>query len=99
MVDSFNALPILCMYTTINLEQTGERERVWERKEETRLKRFITWVSVLLDSDWSIVAFSSLIFMYNDHYIVHFTVDHATYHAIFMSAISLCCMSFYTSSL
>lgn len=67
MVDSFNALPILCMYTTINLEQTGERERVWERKEETRLKRFITWVSVLLDSDWSIVAFSSLIFMYNDH--------------------------------
>lgn len=25
MVDIFNALPILCMYTIINLEQTGKR--------------------------------------------------------------------------
>lgn len=70
-----------------------ERESVGEEGRRDEVKRFITWVSVIVDSNWSVVAFSSYIFMYNnDHLIVHFTVDHAT----FMSAISFCCMSFYT---
>lgn len=50
-----------------------------ERKEEdARLKRFIARLSVILDSDWSVVAFSSFVVMYNDDSIIHFTVVHRT---------------------
>ncbi len=67
------------MHVHYHKSGTNRKESVWERKEEgTRLKRFITRLSVILASDWSIAIFSGFVFMYNDDSIIHFTVAHST---------------------